>query len=407
MSTISGQAEFNDSDNNGTVNGAAVFTGDSSNTGTVDGNATFTDNSQNNGTVDGNAAFYDNTVNNGEITEMGAFAESAQNNGDVSTLVTEPPSIATQPIGLCATGGNVTLTASASGYFVNHKWVVDNVEREENEGGGVAADGTSATLNLSINQGQQYKTNVKCRFYNPIGSVDTAVAVVNVGTPAIVQDPHVAVGPGQETYNRLDTLKVSVEGFSYADKVYLQFQVNSGPYEAFVNYGNISELATSGSATTNFSGLLDSGITLLGATFTRARVRVYDCFGNGNITNSWWTYFNELNIDPPTIIVQPISGSAYAGEYVTFTVEADDNLPGENNSLMYQWKFGQTPIAGATGSTLNIQIPFGASEGSSMGAEYTCIITSPYNAYPTITTPVTATSLGQRPPPPENSQPPE
>ena len=47
MSTITGNAEFNSSNNNGTVNGTAAFTGDGSNTGTVDGNAAFYDNSAN------------------------------------------------------------------------------------------------------------------------------------------------------------------------------------------------------------------------------------------------------------------------------------------------------------------------------------------------------------------------
>jgi hypothetical protein len=406
MSTITGEAEFNNSNNNGSIDGTATFNGDSQNSGEIEGTAIFNDSAENNGTVE-NGVFYDNASNNGEVVDFAVFLDGAQNNGTAGTVVTEPPAITQQPVSVCVNsgiGGNVLFTAAASGDLVNHKWVVDGVDREENEGRGVAYSGNSAELNLSINYGQAYQANVKCRFYNPIGSVETDAVVANVGPLPTVFDPHVAVGPGQETYNEFSTIKVFVEGISYASKVYLQFQVDYNINgNAYVDYGDILELTTTGyppqgSTTPNFSGLLDSGVILINPQPLRVRVKVSDCIG-ADETLSWMAYFNDVPIDPPTITMQPVSGSAYAGDYVTFTVEADDNFSGEN-SLTYQWKRGETPIEGATSNIVNIQIPLGTSAGSPVGTDYTCVITSAYSDYATITNPVTATSLGERPPPP-------
>lgn len=414
MSTITGEAEFNNANNNGSIDGTATFNGTSQNSGEVEGSAIFNDSAENNGTVE-NGVFYDNSSNNGEVVDFAVFLDGAQNNGTAGTIVTEPPAITQQPVSVCVNSGNgggVLFTAAASGDLVNHKWVVDGVDREENEGRGVAYSGNSAELNLSINAGQTYQTNVKCRFYNPVGSVETNVVVASVGPVATVFDPPVAVGAGQQTYARFSTLQVFVEGVSYAEKVYLQFQVDSsGIGNAYVDFGDILEITTAGypapgSSTPNFSGLLDSGSMLLSPDITwRARVKVHDCFGAGNTTGSWFVYTTAGSLTP-TITLQPVSGSAYTGENVTFSVEAEDNFPG-SNSVTYQWMQNSTNIAGATTNTLNVEIPLGLQEGESTGVSYTCQISSPYYLItaqtPEIfTTSVTATSLGDRPPsPPE------
>lgn len=411
MSTITGDTEFNNANNNGSIDGTATFNGTSQNSGEVEGSAIFNDSAENNGTVE-NGVFYDSSSNNGEVIDFAVFLDGAQNNGTAGTVVTEPPAITQQPASVCVNSGNggvVLFTAAASGDLVNHKWVVDGVDREENEGGGAAYSGNSAELNLSINAGQTYQTNVKCRFYNPIGSVETNVVVASVGSVATVFDPPVVGGAGQQ-YTAFSSLQVFVEGVSYAEKVYLQFQVDySGNGNAYVDYGDILEITTSGypapgSSASNFSALLDSGVMLLSSGISwRSRVKVYDCFGAGNTTGSWAVTTTAGSLTP-TITLQPVSGSAYTGENVTFTVEAEDNFPG-SNSVTYQWWIeNSTSIVGATTNTLNVEIPLGLQEGESTGVSYVCKILSPYysDAPEIFTTNVTATSLGDRP-----SSPPE
>ena len=97
MSTITGDAEFNNSNNNGTVAGESSFNGDSVNTGTVSGIAYFSDTSTNSGTVEGNAVFYDTAINTGEVTEAAVFLDEAQNNGEIGVECTAAPVITQHP----------------------------------------------------------------------------------------------------------------------------------------------------------------------------------------------------------------------------------------------------------------------------------------------------------------------
>ena len=89
---ITGNVSFNlDSTNNtsGLVNGNAVFNASSNNYGTVQGNAEFYEQSENNfgATVQGNAAFYGNSNNGGQVTSSMFFYENSNND---ATLTTSP-----------------------------------------------------------------------------------------------------------------------------------------------------------------------------------------------------------------------------------------------------------------------------------------------------------------------------
>ncbi len=100
-----------------------------------------------------------------------------------------------------------------------------------------------------------------------------------------------------------------------------------------------------------------NGVTIAGATsytYTRANVQIGDVGAYsvvvsnqvGNVTSS-----NALLtlVGAPTIITQPSSQSAMAGQNASFTVVVSGTQP-----LVFQWKFNNTILAGATSSALNL-----------------------------------------------------
>jgi hypothetical protein len=92
--TVTGVAEFTDSDFFGTVNGNAVFKGVSlsASFAVINGNATFTEDTANDGTVNGDALFSDDSFNFGAIIGTATFTGSACNaGGTAGTFVPNPP----------------------------------------------------------------------------------------------------------------------------------------------------------------------------------------------------------------------------------------------------------------------------------------------------------------------------
>jgi hypothetical protein len=72
----------------------------------------------------------------------------------------------------------------------------------------------------------------------------------------------------------------------------------------------------------------------------------------------------------PFITAQPANQSSLGGAPVTFSVSANGTP-----QLAYQWRFNQSPIAGATGSSLSIAAPVSSDNGA-----YSVVITNPYGS---------------------------
>jgi hypothetical protein len=67
----------------------------------------------------------------------------------------------------------------------------------------------------------------------------------------------------------------------------------------------------------------------------------------------------STNPEPPTILVQPQGRTVTAGSNVTFAVTAAGTTP-----LQYQWRFNDTDIAGANGSTYTVTNAQAANAGN-------------------------------------------
>jgi uncharacterized repeat protein (TIGR01451 family) len=94
-------------------------------------------------------------------------------------------------------------------------------------------------------------------------------------------------------------------------------------------------------------------------------VRVTNIYGGAISTNARLTV-----ITAPFIIEQPLAQAEFVGSNVTFVVAADGAPP-----LSYQWRFGNSPIANATNSTLlltNVQ--------TSDAGDYSVVITNRYGS---------------------------
>lgn len=225
MSTIAGNAEFNNSNNNGTVEGEASFDGDSSNAGTVVGVAYFSGPSANNGTVDGNAAFYDDSANNGEVTEAAAFLGNAENNGNTGAICLSAPIITQQPENVYAgpgVGGNAPMLFSLNAS--DFQSAVFSVRAEENPWVSVnwtlnltsGYNNTQAVfvsgkyddvkdLNIATIGGlpeEVWYATVNCNLNNPLGEVNTNEVFFKKGElPTITQEANygqITVTEGEE-----------------------------------------------------------------------------------------------------------------------------------------------------------------------------------------------------------------
>ena len=196
MSTITGNTEFNDCNNNGTVVGQAVFTGDSTN----------------NGVIEGNAAFYDTAINSGEIVGAAAFLDDSQNNGDIGSECNTAPVIVQQPESVYAGPGGLSnapmlFSVSTSDFttagfsiiaeenpWINVGWTIAATYGYNQVSTFFVSGSYEDKKDLNIGSigglpGEIYYATINCKLDNPIGEVQAnEVFFIKGDLPSITQE---------------------------------------------------------------------------------------------------------------------------------------------------------------------------------------------------------------------------
>ncbi len=248
------------------------------------------------------------------------------------------------PRTLCA-GGNVALSAAATGLNVSYKWQKDSVDLSD----GGQYSGTS-TPNLTITNAQAGDTgSYRCGVTSNCGSV----VVVYTTAALVTVNPLVAISaqPGDQFVcpNSSAVFSVAATGGT------LTYQWQKGTVN-LANGGNISGATTA---------------TLSVSPATSTDAGLYRCVITNNCGSLTSAQAN-LTINVPVITTQPPATNGCAGGSASITVAAS----GAN--LTYQWKKGATVLAnsgrvsGATSPTLTISGLVAADAGN-----YTCVVTSP------------------------------
>jgi autotransporter-associated beta strand protein len=226
------------------------------------------------------------------------------------TINAGAPSIVTQPLSRSViAGSNVTFTAAASGSDPRlYQWYFNNVP---------VAGATSASYTVvdaqATNQGA-YKLTVS----NSYGSATSSNATLTVTAVA----PIITSQPAAQTVLAGTPVAFTVTATGTAPMNY-QWRLNG----------------------TNISGATANTYSIAAAQASHAgtySVVVSNSVGSTTSTN----VLLKVNV-PARITVQPLSQSAPMGGKVTFTVTATGGAP-----LLYQWRFNNTPISGATGNKL-------------------------------------------------------
>jgi hypothetical protein len=313
MSTITGNAEFNNANNNGTVEGESSFNGTSENTGTVVGDAYFSDTSTNGGTVEGNAAFYDNAVNIGEVTEAAAFLGEAENNGTIGEVMTTPQIIEQpQSVKKLAGAGDATFEITGDGSMLNCNWTQGSC------GGPYGKYSEYRIINISDpGQGQARACDVLCKLENPAGEVSGNLAVCIFGVFPTVEFTEY---PGDVTLNEYSNLSLSLAGTSNDDKVYISLvdalndQELYSPVEVSVTNGNFSI----------YRSVVAENL-IKAHNNKQVRCKVSDSFGH-NFTQQFMLFVNNIDFHPQ-IVQHPQNVEALAGQTITFTIQTNPLTP--------------------------------------------------------------------------------
>ncbi|MFA6542835.1 MAG: immunoglobulin domain-containing protein, partial [Limisphaerales bacterium] len=251
------------------------------------------------------------TTNAGLYSVLITSAYGSVASSNATLTVNVPPTIVVPPVSqTVVAGSNATFTVTATGDApLSYQWRF----------GGTAITGaTSATLTLAAVQAAQagdYAVVVT----NPFGTATSTNATLTLKTP-----PFVATQP-----QSLTVLKGTNASFSVTAG-------GDGPFTYQWRFGGtIITDATNATVTltnvqTNQAGLYSVLITSL--------------YGSVTSSNATLTV-----LDPPVIVVQPVSASALAGETVAFSVVATGRP-----TLLYQWCKNGVDIAGATNTTLTL-----------------------------------------------------
>ena len=200
---------------------------------TITGEATF-NNSNNNGTVDGRAAFYGESANNGDITGAAAFVDGAQNNGEIGALcdaapvVTESPeSLFTGPqIGFEDTSYSVVAEENP---WVDTTWSIEVTSGYNNKQTVFVSGAYDDVKNLDISTigglpGGIWKAEINCNLSNPMGETQTDTAIYKQGhPPTIAQEAN----GGNINLTEGDNIVLPFSAISWADNVTIA--VANGP----------------------------------------------------------------------------------------------------------------------------------------------------------------------------------
>jgi hypothetical protein len=315
MSTIIGDAEFNNSNNNGTVQGETSFNGESGNTGTVVGDAYFSDTSANNGTVDGNAAFYDAAVNSGEVTEAAAFLDEAQNNGEIGALCVSAPVITEHPQNVYTGGsgeGQIMLFSTSSGDFTSSTF---SIRAEENPWIDVRWSiamtySYNSTYTTSVNGSYNdvkdlyigsigglpsdvREATINCTLANGIGEVNAIPAIFKKGgNPSITQE----ASYGQITVTEGDAIIFPFNAFSWANTVTVGISTGNTIFDPVVvesEFNTDFDVNSLDGRRKIVMGQLNLGRpATLEDNNTQWWFRISDIFGSGMAPNAIYVYVN-------------------------------------------------------------------------------------------------------------------
>jgi hypothetical protein len=362
MSTITGNAEFNNANNNGTVEGESSFNGSSENTGTIVGDAYFSDTSANNGTVDGNAGFYDTAVNNGEVTDAAAFLDGAQNNGEIGVECTTAPVLVQHPQTIAGSANNAVFSIVAEdnpwvhvewGIFLHSGYYSGNTIYHS----GLYPDVNSITIANFLggmpNADQIWKITVNCKLENPFGVVHANEAYLLTGPAAQLTAPPSEFNSSVVNVNEGEPLIFIFSANSAANKVVVGATRGSQMVDPIVFE---SEFDTSFDVD-SLTGRRKIPVGYLnGRPATRLDsgqwwLRITDMIG-GSMSESFITV-NVTNVDAhPQITQHPQNVEASGGQTITFTIQTNPLTP----VTEYLWG---TFIMGNTGVIPEIYNPIG------------------------------------------------
>jgi hypothetical protein len=222
-----------------------------------------------------------------------------------------PPSIVAQPqsrTNVAGTAATFSVTHSGTPPF-SYQWQFN---------GSDIAGATGSVLALSnvqpVNEGT-YRVVVT----NDIGSTTSAVALLTVWVT-----PFVTAQPQSRTNLTGTTASFSASALGTPAPGY-QWQFNGG----------------------NIGGATDSTLTLTNVQPSQGGN--YTCVAANGAGSATSTVAFLTVLVPPAIVAQPQNRTNAAGTAATFTVTASGTQP-----FSYQWQFGGTPIADATGATLTL-----------------------------------------------------
>jgi uncharacterized delta-60 repeat protein len=251
------------------------------------------------------------TTNAGLYSVVVSSPYGSVTSSNATLTVNVLPTIVVHPVPVEAVvGSNATFTVTATGDApLSYQWRF----------GGVNISGaTAATLTLTNVQAASaglYSVVVS----NPFGSATSTNAQLTLKTP-----PSFLAHP-----QSLTVFKGSNASFSVTPG-------GDGPFTYQWRFGG-----------TNLAGATNNPLTLTNVQTNQAglySIVLTSPYGSATSSNATLTV-----LDPPVILVQPVSVSVLAGETVAFTVVATGRP-----TLLYQWSKDGVPITGATNATLTL-----------------------------------------------------